>query len=69
MQQLTLRQAVMMRVQDKDESELKEIITDSVGSQEQALPGLGVLFEVIWDHSGDDVKNQLVSTLSEHVPK
>lgn len=69
MQQLTLRQAIMMRVQDKDETELKEIISDSVGSQEQALPGLGVLFEVIWDHSSEEVKSQLVSTLNEHVPQ
>lgn len=66
--EVTLRQAIMMRVDGKDTDELYDVIEDSVHNEEQALPGLGVLFEVIWDHIEEDTKQQLVSTLKEHVP-
>ena len=29
----------------------KEVIEDSIGGEERVLPGLGVLFEIIWQHS------------------
>ena len=67
--EITLRQAIMMRINGKDANELYEVIQDSVRSQEQALPGLGVLFEVIWENSQEDTRQQLVSTLKEHVPQ
>lgn len=65
---LDLRQAIIQRVQQKDGQELYEIIEDSVRSGEQALPGLGVLFEIIWENSKEETRQQLVSTLHEHVP-
>ncbi|MCZ8513664.1 small acid-soluble spore protein SspI [Paenibacillus filicis] len=64
---LTLRQAIIERVHDKSNDELSDIISSSIDGEEQALPGLGVLFEIIWKNSGADVKNQLVSTLKEHL--
>lgn len=65
---INLRQAIMMRVNGKDTDELYHIIEDSVRSEERALPGLGVLFEVIWENIEEQTKKELVSTLKEHVP-
>lgn len=48
---ITLREAIIQRVTDKNDDELTGIIEDSVGGAEQVLPGLGVLFEIIWQHS------------------
>ncbi|MDR5597781.1 small acid-soluble spore protein SspI [Paenibacillus larvae] len=65
--QLTLRQAIMQRMKGKSEEELKEVINDSIGGQEQVLPGLGVLFEVIWENGNPELHEQLVLTLEEHL--
>ncbi|AEI42107.1 small acid-soluble spore protein SspI [Paenibacillus mucilaginosus] len=64
---LNLRQAIVQRVTDKTDEEIFEIIADSVDGEERVLPGLGVLFEIIWKNSGSDVQNQLVTTLREHL--
>lgn len=60
---LTLRQAIIQRVHDKSEVELTEVIQESVGSDERTLPGLGVLFELIWQDSDPSTQKQLVGML------
>lgn len=65
--ELNLRQAIIQRVQDKTTEDLHEVIRDSIHGDDRALPGLGVLFEIIWDHSDPDVQNQLVQTLKDHL--
>ncbi|PZE21210.1 small acid-soluble spore protein SspI [Paenibacillus xerothermodurans] len=64
---LDLRQAVVQRVADKNNEELFDVIQGSIGGQEQVLPGLGVLFEIIWQHSASELQNQMVSSLQEHL--
>lgn len=65
--ELNLRQAIIQRVQDKSNDELFEVIESSVGSDERSLPGLGVLFEMIWNQSEQSIQNQLVSSLKTHL--
>jgi small acid-soluble spore protein I (minor) len=65
--ELNLRQAIIQRVQDKTTEDLHEVIEDSIHGDDRALPGLGVLFEIIWDHSSSEVQNQLVQTLKDHL--
>lgn len=65
---LNLRQAIIQRVQDKNDEELYGVIEDSIGGEERLLPGLGVLFEIIWQHSESDLQNQMVHKLKEHLP-
>jgi small acid-soluble spore protein I (minor) len=64
---LNLRQAIVQRVTDKNNEELFGIIEDSVGGEEQVLPGLGVLFEIIWQNSEESVQTQMVTALKEHL--
>lgn len=64
---LDLRQAIVNRVQDKTGDELNDIITDSIDSDERALPGLGVLFEMIWKNCSAPEKSKLVNTLYTHL--
>ncbi|MFC0215280.1 small acid-soluble spore protein SspI [Paenibacillus chartarius] len=65
---LNLRQAIIQRMQDKTPEELRDVIDDSIGAEERVLPGLGVLFELIWQHTGDETKQELVQTLQQHLP-
>ena len=64
---IDLRQAILARVKDKSNSELSEIIDGSVDQDELALPGLGVLFEMIWKQSSETEHEQLVQTLYTHL--
>ncbi|TBL76294.1 small acid-soluble spore protein SspI [Paenibacillus thalictri] len=64
---INLRQAIVQRVQGKSDEELAEIIEDSVDGDERALPGLGVLFEVIWKNTQENLHAEMISTLKSHV--
>jgi small acid-soluble spore protein I (minor) len=66
---LNLRQAIIQRVQNKSDAELRDVIMDSVGADERSLPGLGVLFEIIWQNCDENVQNQLVSNLQQGLPQ
>lgn len=61
--ELNLREAIVQRVHGKNTEELREIIQDSIGNAEITLPGLGVLFEIIWSHSAADDQTKMVGVL------
>jgi len=67
MKTLNLREAIILRVQDKSNEELLEVIEGSIGNDERALPGLGVLFEIIWEHIDERQQLELVSVLNQNV--
>jgi small acid-soluble spore protein I (minor) len=54
-------------VNDKTNEELREVIEDSIGGEERVLPGLGVLFEIIWQHCDEETQNGLIETLQGHL--
>lgn len=64
---LNLRQAIIQRVHDKSSTDLHDIIDSSVGADERTLPGLGVLFELIWQDTAPDGRQQMVETLHRHL--
>ncbi|BBH24727.1 small, acid-soluble spore protein I [Paenibacillus baekrokdamisoli] len=67
MSNLDLRQAIVRRVQDKTGEELTDVIESSIGQDERALPGLGVLFEMIWKNSAEPEHSRMVETLYNHL--
>ncbi|MFD0714417.1 small acid-soluble spore protein SspI [Paenibacillus sp. GCM10027626] len=67
MQNLNLREAILQIVQNKSNEELTDVIADSIGGDERALPGLGVLFELIWQHSDASEQSKMVATLHSHL--
>lgn len=67
MVELDLRQAITSIVQDKTNSELNDMIVNSINSDEKALPGLGVVFEMIWQECTEPEQNKLVQNLYTHL--
>ncbi|MBD2844367.1 small acid-soluble spore protein SspI [Paenibacillus sp. IB182496] len=67
MDNLDLRQAIKQRVHNKPGNELTEVIEDSIDSDERALPGLGVLFELIWQGSDAAARQSMVATLHQQL--
>ncbi|AZN43163.1 small acid-soluble spore protein SspI [Paenibacillus albus] len=63
MNNLDLRQAIVRRVQNKNGEELTDVIESSIGNDEKTLPGLGVLFEMIWRSSEKPDQERMVGVL------
>lgn len=67
---LNLRQAILYKMQGSDASAVEETITDAIASgQEKTLPGLGVLFEVLWQNSDPSSRQEIVQTIASHLPE
>lgn len=64
---IDLRQAIVNRVQDSSKEQLVEVIDGSVDHDEKALPGLGVLFEMIWKQSNQSEQTHMVESLYTHL--
>ncbi|WP_349408096.1 small acid-soluble spore protein SspI [Pseudalkalibacillus sp. SCS-8] len=63
---LNLRKAVLANVSGNNQEELQSTIVEAINSgEEKMLPGLGVLFEVIWQNADENEKNELLEILSE----
>ncbi|MGD6853871.1 small acid-soluble spore protein SspI [Bacillus infantis] len=61
---LNLRNAIIHNVSGNSQDELKETIVDAIqNGEEKMLPGLGVLFEVIWQNSSEEDKKEMLHTL------
>jgi len=64
---LDLRQAVIHKVHGKDKVGLREMIEGSIDAQEAALPGLGVMFEIIWKNIDQAKQDELLAILDQQL--
>lgn len=63
-----IRGAVINNIHNMNNQELQDLVQDSIRQgDEKLLPGLGVLFEVIWKNSSPAEQSQMISTLKENV--
>jgi len=68
MMDLNLRKAILANVTDNSQEELEATIVDAIQSgEEKMLPGLGVLFELIWQQADQAKKKDLVQLLETGV--
>lgn len=65
---LNLRKAILHNIQSNDEEQLRATIADAIQTgEEKMLPGLGVLFELIWNHSNEQDREEMVQALEQGV--
>lgn len=61
-----LRAAILDNIKGNDESQLEHTIVDAIQSgEEKMLPGLGVLFEVLWQNSSKNEQTNLLKNMAE----
>ncbi|MFE8703767.1 small acid-soluble spore protein SspI [Cytobacillus sp. FJAT-54145] len=61
---INIRNAVLQNVSGNSQSELRETIVDAIqNGEEKMLPGLGVLFEVIWNNASEEKRVEMLGTL------
>lgn len=61
---LNLRNAIIHNVSGNSQEELEDTIVDAIqNGEEKMLPGLGVLFEIIWKNSTEEEKREMLQSL------
>ena len=67
---LNLRKAILSNISTNDKSQLEATIVDAIqNGEEKMLPGLGVLFELIWQQSDETNKQEMVDFLEAGVQR
>ncbi|MBA4601667.1 small acid-soluble spore protein SspI [Thermoactinomyces mirandus] len=65
-----IRGAVINNIHNMNEQELQELVVDSIQrGEEKLLPGLGVLFEVIWQNSSPSDREEMIGTLRQSLAR
>lgn len=61
---LNLRHAIKQNLEGNDESHVRATIVDAIESgEEKMLPGLGVLFELMWQECSEDDREKVVTQI------
>ncbi|AMM94135.1 MULTISPECIES: small acid-soluble spore protein SspI [Bacillaceae] len=67
---LNLRNAIIQNVSGNSQDQLEDTIVDAIqNGEEKMLPGLGVLFEVIWQNSSEQEKQEMITALEAGLKK
>jgi small acid-soluble spore protein I (minor) len=67
---LNLRNAVVHNVSGNTQAQLEDTIVDAIQTgEEKMLPGLGVLFEVIWQNATSEERQEMLQTLEDGLKK
>lgn len=68
MENIDIRKYIIDNFKDDNENELREAIEETIGEGlEEALPGLGVFMEIIWNNSNEELKKELIDILKAHL--
>lgn len=65
-----IRGYIKNNLKDCTEADIKETILSSVNSEDEViLPGLGVLFEMVWNNSDDSLKESIIKIIFDETKK
>ncbi|HSH25128.1 MAG TPA: small acid-soluble spore protein SspI [Massilibacterium sp.] len=63
----SLRQAVIQNLHGSNATDLNNTIKDAIQKKDEiTLPGLGVLFEILWNEENEQTRNQWLTTLEQY---
>ncbi|MBS4194947.1 small acid-soluble spore protein SspI [Lederbergia citri] len=63
---INIRNAVIHNVSGNTQDQLRDTIVDAIQrGEEKLLPGLGVLFEVIWQNADEQEQKTMLDTLEQ----
>ncbi len=65
---LNLRKAILANINGNNEEQIEATILDAIQSgEEKMLPGLGVLFEILWKEAPENEREQMLSYMAQGV--
>ncbi len=67
---IDIRKNILENFKDAELEDIKESIKEAVKDKDEiVLPGLGVLFEILWNNSNDNQKNEILQNIYEGIKK
>ena len=68
MENIDIREYILNNFKDDNEEKIRDSIDTTIKFRdEDALIGLGVLFELIWNKASDDEKDNYIKMISESI--
>jgi small acid-soluble spore protein I (minor) len=67
---IDIRKHVISNLKGTNEEEINDTITESINEKDEAtLPGLGVLFELLWNKASENMKDEILKILEKEINK
>lgn len=65
---IDIRKSIINNFKDSNEQEFINSINESLkDNNELVLPGLGVLFEILWKSSNEELKRQIIDNIKRNL--
>lgn len=65
---MSIKEYILNNFKDASTNDIEDAINDSINSKDEVvLPGLGVLFEVIWENGNDNLRSELLNILKDNM--
>lgn len=66
--EIDIRNHIRNNFKKSDENEIEDSIESSIKSKDEVvLPGLGVLFEILWNNCSDKMKDDILFTIHNNI--
>ena len=67
---IDIRESIRNNFKDSSREEMIESIESSIKDKEEiTLPGLGVFFEILWENSNDEFKDNIINIIQNNIEK
>ena len=67
---IDIRKNILENFKDAKLEDIKESIMEALKDKDEiVLPGLGVLFEILWNNSNNNQKNEILQNIYEGIKK
>jgi len=68
MDNINIRNYIKENFKNSEINDIKESIVVSINDKDEVtLPGLGVLFEILWENSDEDLRNKILEILKSNL--
>lgn len=66
--QIDIRKSIIENFKDTTKEEIISSITESISEKDEiTLPGLGVFFEILWNNSNEELKENIINIISNNL--
>ena len=63
---IDIRKSILNNFNNSNKDEIKESIEDSLKDKDEiTLPGLGVFFEILWENSDEQLKDNILNAIKK----
>ena len=65
---MDIRESIKSNFINLNEQDIKDSINESIKTNDEIiLPGLGVFFEILWNNSNEEMKNNILNIIKKNI--